>query len=261
MTSALTCGDARIAGCFLNRLSEVRILSTAPVQNRGFSLFERIRRNHRLEGLSIRGLADRHRVNRCTVRQALASPMPPLTVPGSASWRDCWRPPCSVVWLVTGRRRPSPIARAPPDWPRRTRRRRSGSSPYPRARRRRCVPRRGSGEQRRADREGPRTRGDLAASRLLHRLRGSAEVQRADVVPERYLYGREVVELAWRSRCGSRPTRAPPRLRRSMTERARAPRARGWLGPVLPARRPTRTRRRARDAGERSPRRGFCAVA
>lgn len=40
-------------------------------------LFERIRRDHRLEGLSIRGLADRHGVHRRTVRQALASATPP----------------------------------------------------------------------------------------------------------------------------------------------------------------------------------------
>ena len=40
-------------------------------------LFEAIRRDHRREGLSIRGLSDRYGVHRRTVRQALASPEPP----------------------------------------------------------------------------------------------------------------------------------------------------------------------------------------
>jgi transposase len=40
-------------------------------------LFEQIRRDRRLEGLSIRELADRHRVHRRTVRAALASALPP----------------------------------------------------------------------------------------------------------------------------------------------------------------------------------------
>ena len=40
-------------------------------------LFEAIRRDHRREELSIRELADRHRVHRRTVRQALASAVPP----------------------------------------------------------------------------------------------------------------------------------------------------------------------------------------
>jgi len=40
-------------------------------------LFERIRRDRRVEGLSIRELADRHRVHRRMVRQALASAVPP----------------------------------------------------------------------------------------------------------------------------------------------------------------------------------------
>lgn len=39
--------------------------------------FERIRRDHREEGLSIRALAVKHRVHRRTVRQALGSAMPP----------------------------------------------------------------------------------------------------------------------------------------------------------------------------------------
>lgn len=40
-------------------------------------IFERIRRDHELEELSIRALADRHGVHRRTVRQALASATPP----------------------------------------------------------------------------------------------------------------------------------------------------------------------------------------
>jgi transposase len=40
-------------------------------------LFERIRRDHREEGLSVRALAVKHRVHRRTVRQALESPVPP----------------------------------------------------------------------------------------------------------------------------------------------------------------------------------------
>jgi len=40
-------------------------------------LFEQIRRDKRLEGLSIRELAARHRVHRRTVRQALAAALPP----------------------------------------------------------------------------------------------------------------------------------------------------------------------------------------
>jgi hypothetical protein len=40
-------------------------------------LFEAIRRDHRREELSIRQLADRHRVHRRTVRQALESAVPP----------------------------------------------------------------------------------------------------------------------------------------------------------------------------------------
>ena len=40
-------------------------------------LFAAIRRDARVEGLSIRALADRHQVHRRTVRQALASAVPP----------------------------------------------------------------------------------------------------------------------------------------------------------------------------------------
>ena len=40
-------------------------------------LFEHIRRDRREDGVSIRGLAHRHRVHRRTVRQALRSALPP----------------------------------------------------------------------------------------------------------------------------------------------------------------------------------------
>ena len=40
-------------------------------------LFEMIRRDRRREQLSIRALADKHRVHRRTVREALASAVPP----------------------------------------------------------------------------------------------------------------------------------------------------------------------------------------
>lgn len=41
-------------------------------------LFAAIRRDARVEGLGIRALARKHRVGRDTVRQALASPVPPV---------------------------------------------------------------------------------------------------------------------------------------------------------------------------------------
>jgi hypothetical protein len=44
-------------------------------------LFEAIRRDARREGLSVRALARRYRVHRRTVRQALASPVPPARKP------------------------------------------------------------------------------------------------------------------------------------------------------------------------------------
>ncbi len=40
-------------------------------------LFEQIRRDSRVEGLSVRALAQRYKVHRRTVRQALASAVPP----------------------------------------------------------------------------------------------------------------------------------------------------------------------------------------
>ncbi len=50
-------------------------------------LFEQIRRDSRVDGLSVRGLAKRHGVHRRTVRQALASAVPP--------------PPARRVWAKT----------------------------------------------------------------------------------------------------------------------------------------------------------------
>jgi transposase len=56
-------------------------------------LFERIRHDHREEGLSIRTLARRHEVHRRTVRQALASALPPprLIGPRSAPALGPWK--------------------------------------------------------------------------------------------------------------------------------------------------------------------------
>ena len=48
-------------------------------------LFEHIRRDRREDGVSIRGLARRHRVHRRTVRQALRSALPPPRKPASPS--------------------------------------------------------------------------------------------------------------------------------------------------------------------------------
>lgn len=48
-------------------------------------LFEQIRRDSRVDGLSVRALAKRHRVHRRTVRQALISAQPPQPVP--RRWR------------------------------------------------------------------------------------------------------------------------------------------------------------------------------
>lgn len=71
-------------------------------------LFERIRRDRRLEGLSIRELAERHRVHRRAVRAALASAVPPPRKPYARRLRpalDAW---AEVIdgWLITDREVP-----------------------------------------------------------------------------------------------------------------------------------------------------------
>lgn len=71
-------------------------------------LFEQIRQDRQWEGLSIRELADRHRVHRRTVRQALASSVPPprkAYVPRSKPAIDPWT---DVIdgWLVADRTAP-----------------------------------------------------------------------------------------------------------------------------------------------------------
>ncbi len=64
-------------------------------------LFERIRRDHREEGLSIRTLARRHGIHRRTVRHALASALPPprVVAPRSAPALGPWK---AIIraWLV-----------------------------------------------------------------------------------------------------------------------------------------------------------------
>ena len=57
-------------------------------------LFEEIRRDHGEGGISIRGLADRHGVHRRTVRQALASAVPPerKAATRAAPALDRWKP-------------------------------------------------------------------------------------------------------------------------------------------------------------------------
>lgn len=67
---------------------------------RRVELFEAIRRDRRLEGLSIRALAERHEVHRRTVRQALASALPPprRSSPRPAPKLDQWKPVIDA-WL------------------------------------------------------------------------------------------------------------------------------------------------------------------
>jgi transposase len=71
-------------------------------------LFERIRRDRRVEGLSIRELAERHRVHRRAVRAALASAVPPPRKPYRRRLRpavDAW---AEVIdgWLIADRELP-----------------------------------------------------------------------------------------------------------------------------------------------------------
>ena len=71
-------------------------------------LFEQIRRDRRVEGLSIRELAERHRVHRRTVRQALASAVPPPRRAYPRRPRPAIDPWAEVIdsWLVADREVP-----------------------------------------------------------------------------------------------------------------------------------------------------------
>jgi transposase len=68
-------------------------------------LFEQIRRDRRIEGLSIRELAERHRVHRRTVRQALASAFPPPRKAYPRRARPAIDPYVEVIdaWLLADR--------------------------------------------------------------------------------------------------------------------------------------------------------------
>jgi hypothetical protein len=52
-------------------------------------LFEQIRKTREREGLSVRGMARRFKTHRRTVREALASPVPPPRKPGRSD--RCYR--------------------------------------------------------------------------------------------------------------------------------------------------------------------------
>ena len=71
-------------------------------------LFEQIRKDRRVEGTSIRELADRHRVHRRTVRQALASAVPPVRKPYPQRPRPAIDDYAAIVdgWLVADRQVP-----------------------------------------------------------------------------------------------------------------------------------------------------------
>ena len=71
-------------------------------------LFEQIRRDRRVEKLSIRELADKHRVHRRTVRQALASSVPPPRRVYPRRQRPAIDPWVSIIdsWLVADREVP-----------------------------------------------------------------------------------------------------------------------------------------------------------
>src|SRR5664279_5797560 len=65
-------------------------------------LFEAIRRDRRVEALSIRELAERHQVHRRAVRQALASALPPPRKEYVARYRPATDPWAEVIdaWLI-----------------------------------------------------------------------------------------------------------------------------------------------------------------
>lgn len=71
-------------------------------------VFEQIRRDHRLEQLSIRELAERHRVHRRTVRQALASALPPPRKPYRPRPRPAIDQHAAVIdgWLIADQQAP-----------------------------------------------------------------------------------------------------------------------------------------------------------
>jgi hypothetical protein len=71
-------------------------------------LFEQIRRDRRVEKLSIRELADRHHVHRRTVRQALASAIPPARKAYAPRSRPAIDPYVEVIdgWLLADREVP-----------------------------------------------------------------------------------------------------------------------------------------------------------
>jgi hypothetical protein len=68
-------------------------------------LFEQIRRDRRIDGLSIRELAERHRVHRRTMRQALASALPPPRKAYPHRPRPAIDPYIEVIdaWLLSDR--------------------------------------------------------------------------------------------------------------------------------------------------------------